>query len=186
MEAICQKNRTSKEMILYGLGQFRLHAIASATTYNSYGDFASHYTNWLTINVSKLQPPKKAQPKPQEQAISVNPDEIMKKACLWALDIVRTGKWYNDPGNSCYSYLERKGLLKFTATQKNEFMAKAKDDIRAKINKPVTMDENRRVKSLLAELEITNTPEAVVLAKKIAVNNFLKNMIEFDIKFEFK
>lgn len=187
MEAICSKNRTSKDMVVYALSQFKLHAIATGEIYYAPKDFMGHFTNWLTINISKLSLPKKAQPKPQEQATvgNVDKDGIMKQACRDALEKVRVNGWYNDPGNSCYGWLERNGYLKFTASEKHGFIEQAKEKERMKLGKPVNYEEHRRFNSLISELETKNTPDVIVLAKKIAVNNFLKTMINEGKLFEF-
>lgn len=107
---------------------------------------------------------------------------IMYKACLDAFETVKSGKTYNDIGNSVYSYLDKLKLIPFTKERKVRYMEMAKSTCKEKLLNELKEEKSPYIKKSISEkiknIEMQNTDEVIVEAKKIALEQYFKDLIE--------
>lgn len=105
-------------------------------------------------------------------------DRIMSSACLKAFDSYLLEGKVDDIGNSLFDYMWRKKIIRFTQERKDVFRALALEVIHSNIMIGVTLG-NIPVKERLKQLEnYKDDSEVTVIAKKIALNTFFKELIE--------
>lgn len=131
---------------------------------------------------------EKALPEKAELTVKEK-EQIMIDAALKAFEIVKSGQLYDDIGNSVYNFLDEKKLIPFTKERKMEFLEEAEKKVKAMYEAEKYMKIDLRVINVLNKLidEINcKSPNVIVEAKKIALNELFKQMIELDEKLELK
>lgn len=112
-------------------------------------------------------------------------DEIMNEAIKKAFDLVRSGNKYDDIGNAIYNHLDKKGLIKFTKERKEQIMIIAKKNCKEHFLNKLHLTKQQHEKNIIKEkmhmIEIENIPEAIIEAKKIALNQFIQECIDMEI-----
>jgi len=161
-----------------------------------YGEFMglseATYYNWLRSYMTeplRMEAKKKQHAfqleasKPKELTLSEK-EAIMKKGILDAYEIIKSGKEFNDLGNSLYNWLDKKGKIPFALERKKAFMELARVQVKAKqevvLANETEISQRRKIKSLIEAIEISNTPEVIVEAKKIALVTLFKDLIEME------
>lgn len=110
---------------------------------------------------------KELEPKPKELS-EEEKEAIVKNGVLQKWEDYKSGKPFDDTGNVAYNYLDRKGLIKFTAEKKKAFMELAK-----KQNKEdAILKKCPTIGSVLEEANIITT------AKKIALFEYFGGLVE--------
>lgn len=110
--------------------------------------------------------------------------EIMVKACLDAFESVKRGENYNDVGNSVYSYLDALKLIPFTMERKLKYMEMAKSACKERmlnnLHSTKHPHEKNSIKERLKHIEFSSSTEVIIEAKKIALIQFFKDLIEMN------
>lgn len=133
---------------------------------NSYKNEQSRSNAINAIAESK----KELEPK-QKELTSEEKVEIMKNGALIKFEDFKLGK-LNDIGNVTYNWLEKKELINFTAQKKKEFMAFAKEQLRADAISGRSTSISKAIE------QATSEDKVISMAKKLALNEYFKSLID--------
>lgn len=152
--------------------------------------------NWLK---SYVQDAKRAEAKKKQAAYieSMNKpkeltqdekDSIMKEACIKAFEVFKLEKKYDDIGNAIYNYLDKKVKINFTKERKDGIVKLARVSCKERyLNKLHSIKdsfEKNAIKEALKNIETQVTPDIIIEAKRIALNQYFSELIEMDLNLE--
>lgn len=148
--------------------------------------------NWLRqyVQSAKRNEAKKKQaeyleslnkPKPISE---IEKENIMQTATLKAFEDVKKGVEFNDIGNSIYDYLNKKGMIPFTKERKETIMKIAQKNVKERLvnnlHTSKSLAEKNSIKNALSTIEKEAGNDVVVEAKKIALVEYFKELIEMN------
>lgn len=145
-------------------------------------NWVKSYMVWEARIIAKKKQDEymKEQNKPKE-ITQEEKESIMWEAVKNAYEKIKSGEFYNDPGNSVYTFLDGKNKLLFNNDRKKQFIEIAFDIVKSEKSGELknirSNDVAMIIKREIAALE-SKSGEVVVQAKKIAINTFFKEMIE--------
>lgn len=129
----------------------------------------------------------------KELAESNEPTEEEKEQIRWdnlinAWDMYKQNGYFKDFGNSIYNYLDKKGKIKFTVEQKEDFKRIALINLKNEFN-PIKYIGNfvmvNDVKRILNEIESDDKNARVIAeAKKVALNQLFSELAEMEMSIE--
>lgn len=127
----------------------------------------------------------------KEQAEKSEPTEEEKEKVRWdnlinAWELFKQNGYFKDFGNSIYNYLDKKGKIKFTVEQKEDFKRIALINLKNEYN-PIQHIGNfvkvSEVKTILNEIESDDKNARVIAeAKKTALNHFFKELADMEME----
>ena len=119
--------------------------------------------------------------KAKDETLLISPpdnDSFMTKACLKAFDSYALEGKVDDIGNALFDFLWRKKVIRFTQERKDGFRELAREVIQQNIMRGITLG-NTPIKERLKQLKANkDDDEVTVIAKKIALNTFFKELID--------
>jgi hypothetical protein len=172
-----------------------LGELSNAVLYGSIGEYkkeqetlylsVANINGWIKAYIDTTKTPvmrkfvnQYEESKPKE----VSPEElelIMQRGLKEKIKQFNETGDCDDFGNVCYNYLDKKGLIKFTAEQKKEFMKQAENQIRQENNWKTEQNFSRK-NEIMKYLELLEKgqkiDEVVILAKKIALKEYIKTV----------
>lgn len=100
-----------------------------------------------------------------------------------AFEAVKKGEFWDDPGNYLYNWLDGKRLISLSISRKKQFMIEAKERLVSDLNNNKAKETNPYklgvISVYLKQIQGGNHKDRViVMAKKIALNSFIKESIE--------
>lgn len=144
------------------------------------------------VNSQKRRDRMKALTREKNEPAPPTPEELDRR---WmehlkkAFDTVKYGEIYEDHGNKLYEWLdEEKGKIQFTKERKLHFMDQARLQLAAeKEAERASSDffKRRHLASIIETIRSDHHPPIVVVrAKKIALNAFIQDQLEFGLTAE--
>lgn len=113
---------------------------------------------------------------------------IMNDAVKKAFEIVKSGKYFDDIGNAVYNYLDKKAKINFTKERKDGIVNLArvacKERYLNKLHYIKDSFEKNAIKEALKNIETQVTPDIIIEAKRIALNQYFSELIEMDLNLE--
>lgn len=122
--------------------------------------------------------PKQNLYKPNPEPSQAERERIMIEACKREFEIVKGGNIAFDFGNCVYDYLSKKGHIRFTNERKEKFMQMAKSRLMSDAYKK---QNGTKVQDAIRAIESNKGNNIVVEAKKLALTEYFKQMIEMEI-----
>jgi len=122
----------------------------------------------------------KPQPKPivQEEPSPAEIEAIMYQAFIREYETVKRGEKAIDYGNAVYEWMDKKGLIKFSAQRKMKFYQQAINNLKSQAYKNRTAN---LVQDTMRAIEVNKGDIVVTEAKKIALTVFFQEIIELDM-----
>lgn len=110
-------------------------------------------------------------------------DSIMKTSCLMAFEVYRSKGYFEDMGNACFDFLWRTKVLQMTKQRRNDIKEIARVSLlnkkKIELSSIKDLSAGRLIKSDIERIEkAERTDELVVESKKIAINEFFKDLVD--------
>jgi hypothetical protein len=172
-----------------------LDELSKAILYGSIGEFkkeqetlylsVANINSWIKCYLEQKKQPLMIKNKPElkEKELTENEkEEIIKNGIKRRFQEFKETGDCDDFGNVGYEYLDKKGLIFFTADRKKEFMKQAEENIKREKKMQISKStpvEVRDINKFLITLE-TNKNPIITEAKKIALKTFFAELIEMD------
>lgn len=165
------------------LSIYDVEKVCEAGASGYYGDFYGinclTLCNWLRLFKQQAKPQQEnllaEKNPPSEKEVFENSLKNIKQA----FEEYKQKNNYNDSFNICYNFLDRHNKIPFTAEKKKEFMELAKPKAEREVlssNCEVIVKKNK-YSELLEQIQNGKSNMQVVIAKKLALNEFFKGLV---------